>query len=31
MVYAGRAAFIKAVFTHVEYTKWNDLRRKGKA
>ena len=31
MVYAGRAAFIKAVFTHVEYTKWNDRRRKGKA
>jgi mRNA interferase HigB len=31
MVYLGRAAFIKKVFTHAEYTKWNDRRKKGKA
>jgi mRNA interferase HigB len=29
MVYLGRAAFIKKVFTHSEYTKWNAQRKKG--
>jgi mRNA-degrading endonuclease HigB of HigAB toxin-antitoxin module len=31
MVYLGRAAFIKKVFTHPEYMKWNAQRKKGKA